>query len=283
MRRKNKLFKAIILSLFFGLTLSAQSKETLEVPLSNPGGEGKLVINIIDGSITVNGYDGDEVVISAMASQKKSYKSKSKNKDKGKYSDKASSKDGMKRITENGLAYTVEEINNTVYVKYTPGGQMIDFEVKVPRNFSLDLKTVNAGTITVDGVNGTHEASNTNGKITMTNVGGSVVADALNQDITVAFKTITPNTTMMFTSLNGDLDITFPNNLKANIDARSEFGNVYTDFEIEIDNSMPITKTKNKDGVYKVKRNKGVVGKINGGGADINFKTLNGDILIRSN
>lgn len=284
MKRKITILKIIILSLTFGygLTLNAQETETLSVPLSNPGKSGKLIIKVIDGSITVNGYDGNEVIVTAMARENnKSYKSKNKYKNKNK--DKGNSKMGMKRITDNGLSYTVEEINNSVYVKYTPGGTTIDFEVKVPRDFSVDLKTVNAGVITVDGVNGTHEASNTNGKITMTNVGGSVVADALNRDITIGFRTVTPNTTMMFTSLNGDIDVTFPSNLKANVNARSDFGNVYTDFEIKLNKNKPLTKTTKKSGVYKVKREKGISGSINGGGSELTFKTLNGDVLIRSN
>ena len=260
----------------------AQEPETITVPLSNPGQEGKLKVSLIDGSVDVKGYDGDDVKVVAVL-RSKSSNNGYKHKNKSKYKDKGNSRYGMKKITDNGMSFSVEEINNTVYVKRPANGPVIDFEIQVPRNFSVDLKLVNDGHITVDQVNGTHEASNTNGKITMTNVGGSVVADALNQDITVSFRTVSPNTTMMFTSLNGDLDITFPNNLKANVNARSDFGNVYTDFEIALNKNKPLTKTTNKKGVYQVKKEKGISGSINGGGADITFKTLNGDILIRSN
>jgi hypothetical protein len=285
MKQKITIIKHVFIFFLLGCVslLKAQEKETLTVPLSNPGKEGKLVVHVIDGSIIVNGYDGNDVVVIAQGRTKSNKWHKSKSKSKSKYKNGDKSTIGMKRITDNGLSYTVEEINNTVYIKYPPGGLMIDFEVKVPRNFSVDLKSVNNGIILVDNVNGTHEASNTNGAITMTNVGGSVVADALNKDIMVTFSAITANTTMMFTSLNGDIDITFPSDLKANVNARSDFGNVYTDFEITLDKTKPTTKKTKKSGVYQVKREKGISGAINGGGGDITFKTLNGDILIRSN
>ncbi len=279
MRNKTTFIKSILMfiTLVLSFTINAQEKETHTIPLSNPDQAGKLVWNVIDGSITVNGYGGSEVIVTAIGREKSSSWKKSK------YGNKKSSKNGMKRIENNSLSYRVEEINNTVYIKYSPGKSVIDFEVKVPRNFSVDLKTVNKGSITVDNVDGTHEVSNTNGKITMTNVGGSVIADALNKDVTIGFRKIDNDATMMFSSLNGDIDISFPKDLKANVMARSDNGNVYTDFEITMDKSKRNVKTSNKSGVYQVKREKGISGKINGGGADMTFKTLNGDILIRSN
>jgi hypothetical protein len=189
----------------------------------------------------------------------------------------------MQRVVDNSLEFTIEENNNTVYLKYSPGKGSIDFNVKVPRRFSVDLKTVNHGKILVEGVDGDHEVSNLNGPITMNNISGSVIADALNKDITIGFDRINATSNMMFTSLNGDLDIVFPKTLKANVMARSDNGNVYTDFEIVASkNSQNAIKTRS-NGVYKVKREKGVSGTINGGGPDMTFKTMNGDILIRSN
>lgn len=268
----------LILTLFLcAFTINAQERETHTIPLSNPNSSGKLVWNVIDGSITVNGYDGNEVIVTAIGRTKSSSYKKSK------YKDDRSSKNGMKRIDNNSLSYRVEEINNTVYIKYSPGRSVIDFEVKVPKNFSVDLKTVNKGKIIVDNVDGTHETSNTNGPITMTKVGGSVIADALNKDVIIGFKKIDSDATMMFSSLNGDIDISFPKDLKANVMAQSDNGNVYTDFEITLDKSKKNIKTSNKSGVYQVKREKGISGSINGGGAEITFRTLNGDILIRSN
>ncbi len=265
--------KLYILAFLCSMIAMGQEGEVHEISLTHVGDPGKLMWNVIDGSIKVEGYDGDKVLVMA----KGRFKNKSKQNKK--------ERDGLRRIDENSLSYTIEERNNTVYISYSPGKSIIDMEVKVPRNFSLDLKTINRGEIIVDNVDGTHEVSNTNGPITMTNVGGSVIADALNKDLIISFKTIHSDTDMMFSSLNGDIDITFPTSLKATINARSDYGNVYTDFDIKMETKKSKTTTKgtNTSNVYKVKREKGIYGSINGGGADMTFKTLNGDILIRSN
>jgi len=272
MKKKTNKLKSLcfILVLLVSTMVSAQQSETFTIPLTRPGETGKLKVHLIDGSITVNGYDGKEVKVTAVGKGSKQHKQRSKN--------------GLKRIDNTSLSFTVEERDNTVYVKKLPNASAAtDFEVQVPRNFSVDLKTLNNGTISVNNVDGTHEASNLNGKINMTNVGGSVVADALNHNITVSFRRITPNTTMMFSSLNGDVDVTFPKDLKANINAKSDFGSVYTDFEIQLDRSKQRSETTSKNGVYKVVNKKGIYGSINGGGAELTFKTMNGDVLIRSN
>lgn len=261
-----------------GNVYSQSTTESYTIPLSNPGEDGKLITHIIDGNITVTGYDGNEVIVTAIGATKDNKWNNWKTERKGN-----NNRDGMRKIVDNSLEFTVEEIDNTVKIKYRPGKWVIDFEVQVPRKFSVDLKTVNKGNILVENVDGTHEVSNTNGKITMNDIGGSVIADALNKDITVTFTTIHQDTNMMFTSLNGDIDIKFPNSLKANVMARSDNGDVYSDFEMETSKSQKNVKTSTRNGVYRVSRGKGVSGSINGGGADMTFKTLNGDIMIRSN
>lgn len=266
----------MIYLLFMSSTMGvvAQTTESFTIPLSNPNEEGKLVTHIIDGSITVVGYDGNEVIVEALGNQK----SKGWNNKKS-----AKERDGMRRIADNSLEFTIEEVNNTVYIKSTPGKWIIDFTVSVPRRFSVDLKTVNQGAIRVKGVDGAHEVSNTNGPITMNNISGSVIADALNKDIIIGFDRIDSGSNMMFSSLNGDVDVKFPNTLKANVMARTDNGDVFTDFEMVTTNNKRSNKKRNANGVYRVKREKGVSGSINGGGPDMTFKTLNGNIFIRSN
>ena len=248
----------------------AQEWEQVEVPLTMPGAPGQLVTSIIDGSIEVLSHNKDIVIVEVKL--KSGYSSHKK----------SDSKNGMKKVANNALQYTIKEIDNKVVVSYKPGAQKLDFRITVPQDFSLKLKTINLGHITVANVNGEHEISNLNGGITMTDISGSVIADALNKTIIVKFKTINPEASMAFTSLNGDVDVSFPSSLKATIDAESEFGDVYSDFTI-VANKTQAKSSKGNNGVYKVTRKKGITGTVNGGGATISFKTLNGDIMIRSN
>lgn len=87
---------------------------------------------------------------------------------------------------------------------------------------------------------------------------------------------------MAFSTMNGDLDITFSKGLKADIKVKTQRGDIYTGFEfVEQNNDALIEKEKIGES-YKVKVEKWVQGKINGGGAEILFKNFNGDIIIRS-
>jgi hypothetical protein len=255
------------ITLLFCNTIVGQDeqKETITVPLSNPGQSGTLKVSLLDGSITVKGYKGTEVQVDATSRSK---------------GNKGQTKNGLKRISDGAMAFVVEENNNNVSIRKTSWNGAVDFEIRVPENFSLKLAAVNNGNIYVEKVNGEMEISNTNGGIEVQDVSGSVVADALNADINVSFLNISENTPMAFSSLNGNIDITFPKNLKASIKAKTDNGDVYTDFEIEM--TKATTKKESGNGVYKITRNKWVIGDINGGGAEMTFKTLNGDVMIRA-
>lgn len=265
--------KSMIVSVLLLVAVNLTAQETVKVPLSNPSKPGHLKIGIISGSITVKGYSGKEVIVKATRREG----GKSWRKDGG------GDKQGLKRISVSSLEFSAEEYDNTVRVRSKVHGTT-DFEIQVPINFSLKISTVNKGKILVENVNGAIDVSNTNGSITLTDVSGSVSADALNKDIKVTFVKVTPNTPMAFSSLNGDIDITFPKTIKADIKIKSDRGEVYTDFDINAKPSKAkITTGESKKGnTYQVKVEKWITGAINGGGAEILFKNFNGDVIIRS-
>jgi hypothetical protein len=277
---KNKIMKnsniKLVLGLVFLLTLQLTAQETVTIPISNPAKEGFLKMGIINGSISIKGTDTKEVIVKGIKREKgKSY-----------YNGRKTSKNnvsGLKRISNNSLEFSAEEFDNVVRVKSTPQGTT-DFEIEVPKNFSLKISTINKGDIYIENVNGTMDISNINGKITLKDISGSVSADALNKDITVSFVEVTPNESMAFSSMNGDIDITFPKTLKANIKVKSDRGEIYTDFDLKAKPSeAKITKGDNSRGnAYNVKVEKWITGAINGGGPEILFKNFNGDVIIRA-
>ena len=250
--------------------LSGQEQvELFTVPLSEPGSKGKLELGQIKGSITVVGYDGNEIIVKATLEARKS-----RNTDAGK---------GMKRIENSSLSISAEERNNVVQIINEQYNRKTDLEIKVPMNFDLRLSTVNKGDIIVDGVKGEMEISNVNGGITLKNIIGSASADTTNGDISVVFDDITANTSMAFSSFNGDIDITFPKSLKANVKMRSDTGEIFTDFDMAVDDKKMTVETSGNSNTRKISLEQWVKGKINGGGAEMLFKTWQGDIMIRSN
>ncbi len=272
MKTNKAIFAILVCLLSVSFFAKSQDRDQLTVPLSDPNKEGKVKVEIITGSIKVVGYDGKDIVIDAVSGEKSEKKT---NRERP---------DGMRRISTNsGFELTAKENNNTVSIGVDKVNMNVNITVKVPRKCSLKLSTINDGDILVENVSGNLEISNINGNIKMKNIAGSVVANTINDDIVINFTNITPNTPMAFTSLNGKVDVTFPSTVKANVKLKSDMGEVYSDFDIDVDKTpSKVNHSADKEkGLYKIKKDEWTYGKINGGGSEIMMKTFNGDIFIR--
>lgn len=268
MKRK---FQSAAVLFFLPLWLCAQqtAKEVLSIPLTRPGQPGKLQLEQLAGSIRVSSYEGQEVKVTVTYARDANDRSVPE------------TKNGMKRINAASVNIAAEENDNTVRIVNKRMNRAADFDIQVPRQFSLTLRTVNDGVIEVTGVTGAFELSNTNGPITLESVGGSVSADSVNGDVKVTFTGVEVGAPMAFSSLNGDLDVQFPASLRANVMARTDQGDIYTDFDLKMGDSEMDSPQRSASGIYKVKTDPWVRGTIGGGGPEMMFKTYNGDISIR--
>ena len=249
----------------------APEKEQLVVALSAPGKPGSLVLKQVGGAIHVVGYGGKDVVIDAVV-----HESKRRVRDKP-----ATESGGMRRLDNaDGFELTAVEKDNRVTVQNDSYRRAIDMTIKVPKNFSLQVGTVQNGDIIIENVSGELEVSNVNGSIKLTDVGGSALLNTVNGSLTATFKTVTPNTPMAFSTVNGKVDLTFPANLKANLKLKSDMGAIYSDFDMAMDKpAKPVTSARN--GVYRISQDNWTQGKVNGGGAEITVKSLQGSLYIR--
>lgn len=284
--------KTIQIALAFVLSLAlttgakaqqAAEKEQLIVPLSEPGKPFKLNARILNGSIKVVGYEGKDIVVDiADNDHDKNKKGRNRINININGRDRDANTAGMKRITAGRkMDVSADESNNTVNIR-TDVNSNLSLTIKVPMNESkMKLSSTNDGEIVVNNVNGELEVNNTNGPITMTNISGSVVADALNEDIKVSFKSIDPKAAMAFSSLNGNIDLTFPATLKANVKLKTDRGDMFTDFDIDADKTANPAKKTSQNGVYRINIENWVYGKINTGGPELMIKNMNGNIYIR--
>ena len=246
--------------------------DRLSVPFSNPDEQGLIEVGLVNGSITVTGYDGDEVIVEARTRMKK-------------ISDGESGKvQGMIRIPVTTTGLTVEEDDNVMEIDTESWKRTIDLDIQVPVNTSLKLSTVNHGDIQVQDVRGEIDVNNINGKVTLLNISGAVVAHALNKDLIVTMDDVFPDKAMSFSTLNGDIDVVFPANLKANVNLKADNGDIYSDFEIQLSKEpkkVVEENTRSTGGKYKVRVERSIHGTINGGGPEILFNSFQGDIFIR--
>ncbi|WP_082684820.1 DUF4097 family beta strand repeat-containing protein [Hymenobacter sedentarius] len=251
------------------------TKEQLTVALSSPGKPGTLEVGLVNGFIHVTGYGGKDVVIDAAARPRNSGRHSERNDD-------GPAPAGMKRLSNvSGLNLTAEEKNNVVEISTESHMRPVDLTIKVPQNFSLKLSTVNNGDIIVENVNGELEISNVNGPIQLNQVSGSAVANTVNGSLTATFKSVKSGAPMAFSTLNGKVDVTFPSNAKAALKMKSDRGNVYSDFDVAVDKNTPKVTRTSQNGLYRISTDDWTYGKVNGGGAEVMLKTMNGDILLR--
>ncbi len=268
--KKIRIVTAFVAALLFSAPLLAQQTEQLVVPLSEPGKPFELHVEMTAGSIKVVSYAGKDIVIDVQSRTDKR-------------SDRKESSGGMKKINAGrGMDVSAEEKNNRVTVSSQTWKGPIDFTIKVPQSEAkLKLATINDGDISVSDVSGEMEISNINGAVTLGNISGSAVVNTVNGGVKVTFKSIDPKAAMAFSSLNGNVDVTFPAGLKANVKLKSDRGDIFSDFDIETDKSQPKVSKTNSSGTYRINIESWVYGKINTGGPELMMKNMNGNIYIR--
>lgn len=239
--------------------------QRVAVPLASPGEPAVLEVSLLSGAVTVEGYDGGEVVVEATRSGGEREVEKV---------------DGMYRIPNDTLGLSVEQHGNTVEVDGSWRSKVAQVRIQVPRRTSVRIDTVNDSGIRVSGVDGAHELSSVNGGIEALDVGGSVVASTTNGDVTVELDRVTADTPMAFTTWNGDVEVAFPPDFGAQLIMKVGQGEIFSEFEVAVD---PLgARMKREDGPRgtRLELESEVRATIGGGGPEVRFETFNGNVRI---
>ncbi len=292
-----------------GAQQTASNNQAVTVPFSDPGRPGIVKVNVVRGSITVKAGPGRDVIVTSGAADRDDDDSRDDARDRvrprprprrqgqsGPDADEPSTA-GMRRLTK-PVGVDIDEENNTISITSPVNLGEANITVQVPAATSVSLRAVNGGQVLVEGVNGSIEVNNVNGSIRLTDVGGAVIAHAMNGGVVASLRQLAAGKPMSFTSFNGNVDVTLPASAKANLKLRSDRGDVYTDFEVKTlppPAAQPGTRTDDarsrrrdpgdddKDKAkYRIDVDRSIYGSINGGGADIELRTFNGDVFLRS-
>lgn len=193
------------------------------------------------------------------------------------------SHEGMKLITAALTGLTVEESNNTVTVSTASMRNAVDLTLRVPYSSSLSLRSMMGGKIVVENVSGEIEINAANGGVTLRNVSGNAVVHTMSGDIEATLAKVSPDKPLSFSNMNGDIDITLPADIKADVRMKSQMGSIYSDFDVALKPAtQKVEETGKTDlGKYRISFDKGIYGTINGGGQEISLTTFNGSIYIR--
>jgi hypothetical protein len=261
----------IVVGVCGAATVGAQGQaERVTVNFSDPSRPGTLNVQLMDGSMIIHGADRRDVLIEARGGE-----------ERAPANDQAAT--GLRRLTQRG-GFTVDEQANNMRLS-SARARGVSFTIEVPRRTNLKLSVVNGDSITVDGVEGDIETSNVNGpSTTLTNVSGSVVAHATNGRILATISRVAEQKAMAFSALNGSVDVTLPASVKANVKLRSDQGDVFTDFDIQLTTAKekPVVKdTRQSNGRYRIEVDRSLYGTINGGGPEFELRSFNGHVYLR--
>jgi hypothetical protein len=246
-----------------------QASDQVTVPLSDPSRPGLIDVSLVQGSITVRGTNRKDVLVTARHETDRPSR---------RYDPDAT---GMRRIPQTA-GFRISEEGNRVKISSDSPNRSITFEIEAPTRTNLKLQTVNGGDIVVDSIEGDLDVSNVNGGITLTSVAGSVTAGTTNGSVRATLTRVTGERQMAFTSLNGTIDVTLPPATKANLRLRSDNGDVYSDFDVQLAPSTPVVQeSRGTNGRYRISRNRSIVGAINGGGPEFELRTLNSNVYVR--
>jgi len=159
-----------------------------------------------------------------------------------------------------------------------------DFTIRVPRDTRLELCTINEGHIVVKGTQGDFLFRTVNGRITMTDVAGSGEATTVNGRVTASFVSA-PRAPSLFKTVNGDVILTMPDSLAADLRMKTFNGGLYTDFDVQTLPSVALVKTERRDGMFVYRSTGFTRVRAGGGGPELTLDTLNGDVRVlkRSN
>ncbi|MCU0393512.1 MAG: DUF4097 domain-containing protein [Thermoflexibacter sp.] len=227
----------------------------------------RLEIYIDKSDLTIEGYNGDELVITTNDNDAPPERAK-----------------GLKSLYANGTDNTglgLEVIAEGSTIKVTKVNKRDgEYKIKVPKSVSILVEEMSwhgGDDIKLSDIEGEVEVQAKTSDVVIRNLSGSVVAHNTSGDIDVIFSKVNPEKPTSITNISGEVDVTLPADTKANIKTKSISGEVYTDLEI-------VTEKKNDPkakGLDTWRTGYEAKGTLNGGGVEMRLESISGNVYIR--
>ena len=214
------------------------------VPLNSGG---SFLLENVNGSVQVEGWDRDEVEVSAV---------------------KSSETDG--RDLEQ-VKIEVDSVPGQVAVRTRyPEGQgadvAVEYRVHVPYRVLLgSVETVN-GSVLVRGVEGSGDLRSVNGNVEVLNSSGRFNAKTTNGDLHLELRRLLDGGPMNIETVNGSVVLGLPSDGRANVKVLSMNGDLTSD--------LPLTSTAGNLAAHNFRA------KLGTGGGNISVRTVNGGIRL---
>jgi Putative adhesin len=195
----------------------ASAGATARVKFSDPTKPGTLRLILPWAEARITGTDGPEVVVTSSLDQKGRAEVDS---------------DGFRRLDED-VTFELIEKDNIASISIAGDNLWAthgaEFEIQVPRNTNLVIRTEIGGDLDVEGVEGDLDISCMNGEVNLTDIASSAVVNSMNGEIRASFKHA-PVKAVSLSSMNGEIDVHLPGDTKANLRMRTHNGSIRTNF-----------------------------------------------------
>lgn len=190
---------------------------------------------------------------------------------------------GMKLLSASTSGLEITEDNNVIRIQTQSMKAATDLVIQVPATASLEVRSMMDGMVVVEGIIGEIDINNVNGPVTLKNVSGNTLVHTVNGDIEVSLARVAADKPLSFSTMQGDIDVTLPANVRANLKMKSDQGEIYTDFDVNMTRrpARPETPERTEQGKFHITFDKSLLGTVNGGGPEISFNTFAGNIYIR--
>ncbi len=151
-----------------------------------------LAVYNISGSIKVEGYNGDKILIEADETL-------SAKNEKDLETGKREFKLGFEQKADSVIAYISAPFDSRPHDNYSNHHDirinyrfLVNYTIKVPYNVNLNVSTVNDGNINIKDIGGSLNVNNVNGAISIANAKGTTNAHTINGDLTVNYSKVPP-------------------------------------------------------------------------------------------
>ncbi len=228
-----------------------------------------LRVNLLNGSVTVEGYEGDQVLIS-VSSQSLA--------DGDDAEDDDPEAGGMRLLPNGGQNLVVRQDGGEIIIRAGTMDDAAGIVVRLPRDARLTVNSAQDGAIKVNNVDGEMQVQSSSGPVEVLGIRNTAIIHAHADDLKASLAVSELPGPLVFTSWAGDVDVTMPSTLRADLRWRTNFGDVRTDLDVQNIATVTVREEETPDGL----RIEGfTTGQLNGGGPEISITAYTGDITLR--
>jgi hypothetical protein len=262
-------------------SFTEREQEKIQKSFAMPAGAGRRTLEIdnVWGSIEVVGAASDQAQLTVNKSIRAESKGKIEQARKDVTLDITQEADALKLYVNGPFRCNCHDCGRS----RDDEGYIVkmDFQVQVPRDIDIKVKTVNEGRVSVRDINGSFLVRNVNGDIRIHNIAGSGTARTVNGPVKVSFRQ-NPREASDFETVNGAVELQFAHDLSADFKLKTFNGGIYSDFPVT---ALPVQGMQEEHHGSKVifRADRYTGARINAGGPQIKVENLNGDIRILEN